>query len=221
MDLVRDILFGNLRMGDTAHTRSQSIKATVIVYAEAWGGGRAGRKRAREALQNPNYPNHSLTVLDDWGQKYPVEAGALGYARGNFDDYRKKDCRIVHVQRWAGFDDPDVRTLAGKTLERWARRGTRVRYDLRGAVTSTRLGRLLFPAWRDAADRFYCSEGATGLLVVCGILGFRLPYDIGIPELTAIMDAHRSELPRHPYPFALEQWLGARADVVDVAFERK
>jgi len=206
--MIREFRFDKFRTGDTFHSRSKKIHADIIAYATAWAPTREGRKAAREAVRNQSYPNHSGTILDSWGQKYPIEASPRGYIRGDMDEYCSPDAHFVSVYRWIGFDIPERRKLCARTLERWARKN--IRYDLPGAILSSDWGRFLFgwiPSFKNKANRLFCSEGGIGVLCVCGICGDVLPYNIPIPELHKYVEEHRSQLPKsgNPYDFALWQ----------------
>lgn len=209
--LVRTYNLSKFRQGDTFFSRSDDAKSDVIVYAESWSKGKAGRKRAREAVDNPMFPSHAGSVLDSWGQKYPIEAGPRGYARGDFDEYRTERSWLVSLYRWKGFDDPAKQRLSANTLEYWARKNGNVRYDWIGAPWSTKLGRkilrVLLP-WKKPDPRLlYCSEGAVTHIVVCGFLGMVFAYNTDLGLVQRYMEKNKSRLPVSFNPYDVQEWM--------------
>lgn len=210
---IRQLRYGMLRTGDTFHSRSTKIHAGIIAYATAWGKSKDGRRRAREAVRNPLYPNHSGSVLVSWGQRYPVEAGPRGYERGNLDEYCSKEARIVAMYRWRGFDNEMVRRNAAEILERWARKNTRKGYDWLGAIASSRLGITLMPWLRNRANRLFCSEGVVYLHVMCGYCdNLLMSADTDLKEVQAKYSRYRSVLPGSMNPYDVAQWQASHPD---------
>jgi hypothetical protein len=169
-------------------------------------------------VRDGSYPNHAGSVHDAHGQKYPVEAGPSGYARGDFDEYRTEHARIVRVMRWVGFDEPWRRDLAGQILERWARHATSPKYDWAGAVLSSRLGRWLFPSKsRQAVTRLFCSEGVVYLHAMCGLVdGITLPPETPLSQVEDFITAHPECFPRSRNPVDVLMWMAARGDFREV-----
>lgn len=215
--LVRNYRYDRLRQGDTFFSRSRRARSAVIIYATSWGKGREGRKRARRAVRDKRTPNHGGNVQDNHGQKYPIEAGPRGYEQNNFDDYRTRRCYIVRVFRWSGFDDPAARKLSAQVLELWSRRNKRVRYDWWGAFLSSSLGRWAFGRWaRNNPDELFCTEGSLYLHVICGLLGYTLPYDTELSRVRKLVEAHRSALPPTANPIDLMDWMERHPDFTEV-----
>lgn len=210
---IRELRYDLLRTGDTFHSRSNKIHASIIAYATAWGKSSEGRKRARAAVKNPLYPNHSGNVLVSWGQRYPVEASPRGYIRGNFDEYCSREARIVSVYRWFGFDNPEVQQHAAEILERWARKATSPRYDLWGAIASSRLGRALMPWLHNKDDRLFCSEGVVYLLVMCGYCdGLLMDIKSDLKEVQLKIKYFHSLLPDSMNPYDVALWQRTNPD---------
>lgn len=204
---LRTMKYDMLQTGDTFHSRSRKIHASIIAYATAWGDSKSGRKRARDAVKDKGYPNHTGNVLVSWGQRYPVEASPHGYVRGSFDDYCTKDAQIVSMYRWRGFEDERVRNHAAAILERWARKATRPKYDLWGAIASSRLGVTLMPWLRNRSARLFCSEGCVYLHVMCGYCdGVLMDPTSGLDAVQAKVNRYRSILPGSMNPYDVEQW---------------
>jgi len=207
--LIRELRYDMLRTGDTFHSRTDRIHGDIIAYATAWEPTPEGRRQARDAVRNPLFPNHSGTVLERWGQKYPIEASPRGYISGDFREYCTKRTRIVAVYRWQGYDDPAKQELVAKTLERWSRIGKAVKYNLPGAILSSRFGRYLlgWMPWVKAKQRnWFCSEGAVGALCVSGFCGDMLPYNIPIADLHAYMAENQARLPKSLNPYDVAVW---------------
>lgn len=215
--LIRNFRYDVFRQGDTGFTHGRRFRSVVIRYALAWDNTKAGRAAARKAVHDVNYPNHSFNVQDVFGQKYPYEAGPRGYEEGSFQDYRTKNDSIVAVYRWRGFDDDEVRAHGAKVLELWTRRGKEHRkYDLGGAVSSTKLGRLLLPWAKPSADELYCSEGSLHLHVICGILGEVLPVDVDPHIVVRLIEAYPDKMPRSANPLDLMLWMASHRDFAKV-----
>lgn len=214
--LVRTFDLRKFRHGDTFFSRGTSAKSNTIAYATAWSKGKEGRRRAREAVKDPNWPTHAGNIHQSWGQFYPIEASIRGYERGDLDEYRTDDCWFVRMYRWQGFLEPRKQTLCANTLEYWSRKNGRKRYDLWGAITSSRLGRFLFP-FADADDEgLYCSEGAVLLHVICGIVGIEFPHDVDLRVVRRYMEQNKSKLPTRLNPAAVMAWMQTHPEFTEI-----
>lgn len=216
---LRPFRFDLLREGDTFHSRSDRLYAGVIAYATSWEKSKAGREAARKAMKDKNFPNHSGSIHESWGQKYAVEASPRGYIRGDLDDYRTDSCRIVQVYRWRGFDNAEIRAHCSMILERWARKATSPKYDWYGAIVSSPLGRYLFSAkQREAASRLFCSEGVVYLHAMCGIAGGRILLpETPLAEVRALIQGSPREFPLSFNPYDVLRWQAQRSDFTAVA----
>jgi len=216
--IVRTYRCDRLRGCDIFFSRTKKAYARVIVYATCWGKGRAARKAARRAVKDPTVPNHGGNIHDRWGQKYPVEAARKGYEENNLDEYRTRRAWITDVFRWRGFDDEEVRKHAAQVLELWCRRNNRVKYDLPGAIMSSKLGRFLFGRWmKNDPNELFCTEGIFYLLVICGFLdGELLPVDVKLEDVSEIIaQAYVDglvDLPPSLNPVDLRNWMAGHDD---------
>lgn len=218
--LVRTYDLSKFRQGDVFFSRSDDAKSDVIVYAEVWSKGKAGRKRARDAVRDRTTPSHAGSVLDSWGQFYPIEAGPRGYARGDFDEYRTERSWLVDLYRWKGFDDPKKQKLSANILEYWARKNGNIKYDWIGAPWSTKLGRkilgVLLP-WRKPDPRLlYCSEGAITKIVMCGFLGMMFAYNTDLALVHRYMDKHKDQLPASLSPYHVRMWMSLHPEFTQI-----
>jgi hypothetical protein len=214
--LVRTFDVRKFRHGDTFFSRGTSAKSDTIAYATAWSRGREGRRRARAAVRNPNYATHAGNIHESWGQFYPIEASIRGYERGDLDEYRTDECWFVRVYRWKGFQEPRKQTLCANTLEYWSRKNGRKKYDLWGAITSSRLGQCLFPFAKADDGALYCSEGAIKLHVICGIVDVEFPYDVDLRLVRRYMELNKDRLPESYNPAAVMEWMQTNPEFEEV-----
>ncbi len=215
--IVRTFRCDKMRQGDIFFSRSKKVSARVIVYATCWEKGKAGRRAARKAVKDPTVPNHGGNIHDRWNQKYPVEAGPRGYEENNLDEYRTRRTWMTDLFRWKGFDDEELRILSAKVMELWCRRNKRVKYDWFGAILSSKLGqRLLGKRHKNDPNELFCTEGCFYMVVICGLLGEVLPYDIELKKVEGIIDeAYRTrpdEMPPSLNPVDLRNWMRAHSD---------
>lgn len=168
MNYVRQFDYSSFRGMDIFFSNGRRPHNFIVRFACAAANG---LKAAFRGAHSRDMADHAGFITDNHGQKFVTEMTPKGMRENPFEDYRGKTIRIIEVWRWSGFDLQEARRDALAEMAVKRRYGMEIKYDWWGAITSSWLGKKVFPRKKEDPRRAFCSEDVVDMLVRYGYIG--------------------------------------------------
>lgn len=176
---VRQFHYDKFKGMDVFFTSGGRPHNYVVRFACAAGSGLRAAFRAARSRQ---YADHAGFITTQHGQVYATQQTPRGMREGSLDDFRGTRCAIIAVKRWTGWNVDGMREWGEQEMARKRRYMHEVRYDLWGAITSSWLGRKLFPNARADDRRTFCSEDCIDTIIRAWPRAFGGTVSIPLPK---------------------------------------